>query len=400
VAEIRVLLVEQVEQMRRMMETALSWEGSIRVVGQVSSGQDALEFLRTSPADVAVVSEGLADQEAALLVGQMTELYPDLPVVIIGPSQDLSMMRRFMTAGARGYVNRPVDFQDLRNSIRAVHQSAQDERLARLRLPGSARGDGAEPGESGFVVAVFAGKGGVGKTALAVNLAVWLQTQFGGRACLVDADFAFGDSALHLDLNPRYSVYDWVNHVDKDRDRLDPDYLQSIMAEHSSGLRVLCRPPRPEHAEMITAEHMQRLLALLPTKFTYVVVDCMPSYEDRILTILDHTDLIVLMVTPEMGAITSTTVFLDLAKRLGYKEEQICIVMNRAHSGVGIEAEDVRTALGRDVDFSVPTDGPNVSLSVNRGVPLSLRTPKGPFSQHVFKVAEYVASLHEDEAGA
>ena len=66
-------------------------------------------------------------------------------------------------------------------------------------MPTPAQG-GNEPGR---VVAVFGPKGGVGRTTVAVNLAVAAATELGQRTCLVDASFQFGDVGVLLNLNPK-----------------------------------------------------------------------------------------------------------------------------------------------------------------------------------------------------
>jgi len=69
------------------------------------------------------------------------------------------------------------------------------------------------------VVAVFSPKGGAGRTTIATNLALALQSQTGGRVCLVDANLQFGDVGVLLNLNPKNrSVLDAVEGGEPDGD--------------------------------------------------------------------------------------------------------------------------------------------------------------------------------------
>jgi len=389
---IEILLVDHVAEMLRLTDSALSGEEDMRVVGLFSSGEEALRRLAETEPDVVLVAEGLEDMESANLVWQITSEHPYLPVIALGPSSDRGLMRRFMVVGARGFVSQPVDFKELRNTIRAVYQRAAREKAARLRVPQAVTGplDGGLGGP-GTVVAVFGAKGGVGKTVVAVNLAVALQTITGERVGLVDADFAFGDAAVHLDLNPTHSFLNFVEHVEQERGDIDPQYLRGIMVRHRSGLRVLCRPPRPEHAELIKAEHVQAVLNLLPSLFRFVVVDCWPSYDDRMLAVLDTADVIFLLLTPELGAIANSVAFLELAEALGYETDRLHLVLNRTGSGTGIDNADVEKALGRKVEFTLPTAGRALTLSINRGRPLCLQEPRSPYCQQMMKIVRAVA---------
>jgi pilus assembly protein CpaE len=396
--KIRVFLVDPAPEMLRLMDAALSHEPDMAVVGTCTTGEEALRGLKGVEWDVVVVAHGLPDMESTGLVWQITSEHPYLPVIALGPPGDQALMRRFMVVGARGYVGRPVDFEDLRNTIRAVHQKAMDERAARLAVPATVTGmlDGAVSGQ-GTIVAVFGAKGGVGKTVVAVNLALALQETTEQRVGLVDADFAFGDAALQLDLNPSHSFLNLVEHLEQERGHIDPQYARGVMARHSSGLRVLCRPSRPEHAELIKAEHVEAVLRVLATLFSFVVVDCWLSYDDRMLAVLDASDAILFLMAPEIGAVANTVTFLELADALGYGD-RVHLVLNRANTGVGIEKADVERALKRQVEFTVPSVGPSLALAINQGRPLFLRDRRNPFCQAILEMARFLASVAEAKA--
>ena len=88
------------------------------------------------------------------------------------------------------------------------------------------------------VVAVFSPKGGVGRTTVAVNLAV-AAASLGKRVALVDASFQFGDVGVLLNLNPRNkSIADLVGELQAD----ETESLDTFMITHSSGVRVLLGP--------------------------------------------------------------------------------------------------------------------------------------------------------------
>lgn len=396
--KIRLLLVDPAPEMLRLMDAALSHEADMHVAGVHTTGEEALRSLREAKPDVMVVAQGLPDVESTGLVWQVTSEHPYLPVIALGPPGDQALMRRFMVAGARGYVGRPVDFEELRNTVRAVYQKAMEERAARLAIPSSATGmlDGAVSGQ-GTIVAVFGAKGGVGKTVVAVNLALALQETTEQRVGLVDADFAFGDAGLQLDLNPSHSFLNLVEHLQEERGHIDPQYVRGIMVRHSSGLRVLCRPPRPEHAELIKAEHVEAVLRVLPTLFSFVVVDCWLSYDDRMLAVLDASDAILFLMSPEIGAVANTVTFLELAEALGYGD-RVHLILNRAKTGVGIEKADVEKALKRPVDFTLPSVGSSLALAVNQGRPLFLRDRRNPFCLGVLEMARFLTTLAEAKA--
>src|SRR6266853_616466 len=78
--------------------------------------------------------------------------------------------------------------------------------MAALPVTSSGGSQGAstgEPGEPGIIVAVFSPKGGVGRTTVAVNLAVAAATELGKKVVIMDGSFQFGDVGVLLNLNPK-----------------------------------------------------------------------------------------------------------------------------------------------------------------------------------------------------
>ena len=131
---------------------------------------------------------------------------------------------------------------------------------AARRGPRRAGPRGGESGEPGQVVAVFSPKGGVGRTTVAVNLAVAAATELGKKVVIVDGSFQFGDVGVLLNLNPKNkSIADLVPELEAG----ELDSLDTFVDQPLAGVRVLLAPPSPEMAELITAGRRQEVLEAL-----------------------------------------------------------------------------------------------------------------------------------------
>ena len=125
-------------------------------------------------------------------------------------------------------------------------------------MPPPRAAGGREPGQ---VVAVFSPKGGVGRTTVAVNLAVAAATELGRKVVIVDGSFQFGDVGVLLNLNPKNkSIADLVPELEAGG---EPESIDTFVINHSSGVRVLLAPPSPEMAELITPSGVKRVLEVL-----------------------------------------------------------------------------------------------------------------------------------------
>ena len=248
----------------------------------------------------------------------------------------------------------------------------------------SAPRSGAVTDEPGQVVAVFSPKGGVGRTTLAVNLAVAAATELGKRVVLMDGSFQFGDVGVLLNLNPKNkSIADLVP-------ELEAGVLESVdtfVITHSSGVRVLLAPPSPETAELLTPSGVKRVIEALRATSDLVIVDCSAFFNDTTLAILDAADVILTLLTLEITSIKNMRLFLEVADQLGYAEGKVVLVMNRADSTLGIRISDVEHSIGRKVDHAIVSDGRSVVYALNRGVPFFLSNREAQVSQDVLSLA-------------
>ena len=172
--------------------------------------------------------------------------------------------------------------------------------------------------EAGRVITLFSPKGGVGRTTLAVNLAVAMASDMGRSVALVDGSFQFGDVGVLLNLNPKNkSIVDVLGDAEGGNEVID-----SALISHSTGIRVLLAPPSPEMAELVTVDHIRRIIDRLRATHDLVVVDCWPLFQDSTLALLDMSDLILTLLTLEITNIKNIRLFLEVADQLGYGSEQ------------------------------------------------------------------------------
>lgn len=391
---IGVVLLDALPESRQLIATMLSFDPDIEVVGQAGKSADLFNLLEADEADIVVISDTMQDEEIPKTVWQVTRRARHVGVIVISAHTEPEVMRRAMLAGARGFVARPLDSRELRTTIHTVYARIVEERAERARQMTIPTGPliWRRSGSLGHIVAVFGAKGGIGKTTIAVNLAVALRQSTGRDVALVDADLSLGDVGLFLDLTPVHTILDIVEVLERDPDaELDGDFVKGVMERYDPlGLRVLLGPTRPEHAELVTSEHLQRVLEVMPRLFDYIVVDCPAGYEERVLAILDRTDQILLIVAPEVGPLKNARHFLDLSETLGYPRECIQIILNRADSQVSITAEDVQRWLAYPVSHRIVSGGPAVAEAANRGRPLVLQNPQHPVSRGVLALVEAV----------
>jgi pilus assembly protein CpaE len=392
--QIRVLVVDDIPETRDHLTKLLGFESDIDVVGSAASGREAVDIaVRLSP-DVVLMDINMPDMDGITATEQLSASAPGVAVVMMSVQGEADYLRRSMLAGAREFLVKPFSSDELTASIRQV-SAREREKASRMQVvpvASVASGGGGptttnESGEPGLVVAVFSPKGGVGRTTVAVNLAVAAATELGKRVVIVDGSFQFGDVGVLLNLNPRSkSIADLIPELDAG----ELDSIDTFLIDHTAGIRVLLAPPTPETAEMITAAGVKKVLESLRMNHDLVVVDCTAFFNDTTLAILDSADVILTMLSLEITSIKNMRLFLEVAEQLGYESGKVRLILNRADSALGIRVADVEHSIGRKVDETIVSDGRSVVYALNRGVPFFLSNREAQVSQDILRLAQSV----------
>ena len=392
--QIRVLVVDDIPETRDHLTKLLGFESDIDVVGSAASGKEALEMGARLNPDVILMDINMPDMDGIAATEQLSSSVPGAAVVMMSVQGEADYLRRSMLAGAREFLVKPFSSDELTASIRQVYTRERDKQTRMSAMPvasGTAGGqspvteDGTHDGQ---IVAIFSPKGGVGRTTVAVNLAVAAATELGKSVVLMDGSFQFGDVGVLLNLNPKNkSIADLVPELEAG----ELESIDTFVINHSAGIRVLLAPPSPEMAELITPSGVKKVLEALRKNHDLVVVDCTSWFNETTLAILDAADTVLTMLSLEITSIKNMRLFLEVADQLGYEQNKIKLVLNRADSSLGIRVADVESSIGRKVDHTIVSDGRSVVYALNRGVPFFLSNREAQVSQDILRLAQSVA---------
>jgi pilus assembly protein CpaE len=383
--KIRILIVDDFAETRGNLRKLLQFEGDLEIVGAASTGQEALDLAHETQPEVVLMDINLPDIDGITATEKLLQDVPFAQIVILSVNTEAEYMRRAMMAGARSYIPKPPSGDELISTIREVAPIARKIRgemakpVAPPVRPGTGPGTG--PGHTGRALAVFSPKGGVGKTTLATNLAVGLNTEE-TPAVLVDTSLQFGDVAVFLNLQVKNSIADLSARAEE----LDRDVVEEVLIAHECGLRVLAAPPKPEMAEEVTADQVRKVLQFLKRTFAYVVIDTSSSMDDTTLAVLDVADILVVVATPDIPAIKDARSLFDLLPVLGFPPGNVLFVINKMDRRSGITAERVADNLKHQVDGEIAYDLRTVTDSVNKGVPLLLGDKSRPPAKDILEL--------------
>jgi pilus assembly protein CpaE len=234
----------------------------------------------------------------------------------------------------------------------------------------------------GHIIAVFAPKGGVGKTTVAVNLAAALREQTHGTVLLLDADVGVGDVTSVLAVPERPGLADLAGD-----EWSDSAFVHAATSHERTGIDVLSWGTDPVQAELVPADLLIAAVGWARRHYNYVVIDTHPDYDDRTMAMLTLAHEIILVVTPEVGPVKNSAQFLALAREVGLIEN-VRVVVNRANHG--IRMSQMAEALGIPVSATIVSNGMKAVIASNEGVPIVLKYPNEKITSDLHAVARLI----------
>jgi pilus assembly protein CpaE len=349
---ILVTLAEQADQ--RLVEQALEGDSSLEIVGYAEHLDDWRAFLE-QPGDLVVVACYGHDDGVTAMVDHAVKHRPDRPVVVMSEASPNGFLRQAFEAGADDVITLPQPSEQVAFTLQKVIA-----RRKGLAMPGKATAP---------LVAVLGPKGGTGKTLVATNLAVAL-AQRDANVVLVDLDLQFGDIGLALGLSPERTMYDLM----KAGAPFDHEKLDRHLIRHSSGVKVLIAPTRPDQASAVSIDFLRDIYASLRTMCDAVIVDTPPGFTPEVIATIDVSTEICMVGMLDSLSLKNTKLGLETLDLMGYDTDRVSLLLNRADSRVGITPDDVSMIVGRAPDVSVPSDR-EIPRSVNEGTPIVAAKP-------------------------
>jgi pilus assembly protein CpaE len=358
--QIRLLLVEDVPQVSQYVRNLLRHQKQVRLLETVTDGRAALDQIRELRPDVVMVDALLQGKLNGLEVAeQVRHAGIRIPIIIVTVPQ--KPVRAGDGMGITEVLAMPFSGYELINAIN--HTSAAYRATA--------------PSAMSRSYVVYAGKGGVGRTTIAYNLAVNFGQLPGVRVVLIDGNLQFSD------LRGLLRVPDSAPSIlQLPTDRVAESDLASVLWRDPSGIDLLLAPPRVEQAEMVTARDMEQVISLLRRIYNVVIVDSPPAIADTTLAILDDADSIINIITPERNSVRSARMAAQAFVAGGIPPHKMMLVMNRGGSP-GLRPEQVAAELGRLPDIVIPDDPQLVSSTTAEGVPFVLAQPKARASEAI-----------------
>ncbi len=343
---------------------------SVHTARNMSDGQRRLV---EEGVEVAILGPTFGTADSVREVQHLFELRPDLAVILVADEMSTDVLRTAIRLGIKDVIETPVTKESIEESLRLlapVAGTGEDRTVWKSKI--------------GKVVTIMSPKGGAGKTVTASNVAVSLaEWSEPDRVVVMDGDLQFGDICIALQVEPKHTIVDAARDIEK----LDEEMLSSLLARHNSGLRVLAAPLEPALADEVSTPVVVRTIGMLRRMFDYIVIDTAPFLDEPVLSILERSDVVLLVVDMDLPSVKNAKLALDTLRLIKFPFEKIKLVLNRNNSKARLDVGELERSLGLRVEASVVSDK-LVPRAVNEGVPVVQLNPRSRVARDFRSVAK------------
>jgi septum site-determining protein MinD len=233
---------------------------------------------------------------------------------------------------------------------------------------------------AGHIITLIGGKGGVGKSQVAANLAFAFAQENRQKTLLLDFDDkACGDQNIITGIKSKKNIKDLSEYSGA----LDPRSINLFIGQHKLGVHYIGMPTDPMEADQIDSEGLGKSLKAITNLYPLTIIDAGCDLTPLALKALEYSTLIFIVVTPDLlAANQSKRLYTDLITQL-FPKDMIQIVLNQFQKGHPVNADIIGKQIGKPVFGVIPKDDASCMRALSSSNPVMAIAKSAPFSQGV-----------------
>jgi pilus assembly protein CpaE len=372
---VRLALVDPQDNTRTALKSLMLGIDTVWLEAECSRYDFFFDVVMQTRPDMALVALDSDVSKGLALVARITQELSDCNVLVISASTEGSLILQAMRNGAKEFLSLPLKLEDVLSALERIRQTQMTR-----------AGEGQV--RSCQVITLAGASGGVGCTSLAVNLGCILARGEQNSVVVIDLDFALGDSDVWLDIIPDYTIQDVAENIT----RLDYSLLKRSLTRHDCGVFLLPRPVQLDDNIKITADQLRRVVSLLKTTFTHLVIDISKSFGPLDMAAMETADNVLLVTQLDLPCLRNVVRLMQYLEHVEGLTDKIRIVVNR----VGLEDTQISLnkaleTIGREIAWQVPNDFATMVEARNNGVPLMMQAPRAKLTRALELIAEQLS---------
>ncbi len=345
---------------------------------QAGSGKEGLISAWRDRPDLLIVDPTISDLKGEDIAIKLRQDARSAKMSLIALSSDASVMRikSCLDAGFNEYITKSGQAVPLLNE--AVN-----------RLLGISA---ATAKEGGLLIVFVSAKGGVGTSSLCANIAMNIShNQPEARIAVIDMVLPIGSIGPLVGYEGRQNI---VTVADMLPTETSPRFFEQQLERMKIwNFNLLSGSPDPESSSHLNVSRIWDIVASIKSSYDYVLVDIGRSLSKISLPLIQHADLLTLVVSTDMSSVNLTKTLLDYFKSKRVNENSLYTILNRAIGLEGLSKSDAEKVLGIPIKVTVPYLGSNFALANNQHQPYTLKFPTDTASVVFVEAAREIVTL-------
>jgi septum site-determining protein MinD len=224
------------------------------------------------------------------------------------------------------------------------------------------------------IIGIISGKGGVGKSTIAVNFATLFAASDYDNI-LIDGDTSNPSVGLHLGIwQHSYGLQDVL------LGKIKPE--EAIVLHPATGIRVI--PSSLRYNKEVSMKNLYKVLDEIKT-YKCITIDSPPGLSEEVENIMKACSELVVVTTPDIPSVTSATKIIDLAET--HRVPVAGLVVNRIlNKKYELHMQEIESLCNTRIIAKIPED-PGVPESIAIKVPLTMYHPRSPASLAINQLA-------------
>ncbi len=350
----RIVIAEKDPRSRERLRHALH-EIGLDIAGLAMDGQEAIQMANGLDPDFVLLDENLTVVSAYDAAAAIQATAPNVAPIIISEQTGRTLCtapcstERAMLSGNR-WISTSYGNTLLR--LDEIHRTQMTPDFGALL----------DPSRLPSVFCVTGGKGGVGKTMIATNLALALRER-NPKTILVDLYTQFGDIAAVLNLEPKRTLAELAGLTDE----IDWSLLSNYIHKHQSGLHALFTSNRPLILDALPVVVLDKVVSLLKREYKYIVFDVPPYLHATTLHAMSVSTAVMLICNLfDYTTIADTKALFETLDGAYVSRDRLKLVVNRVTAQNRFQVDDLERSFGHPIFMQLPNEPREVSM-VNTG---------------------------------
>jgi pilus assembly protein CpaE len=379
---LRIAIVDPNDNTREHLKSVLLGLDTVWLEAECSRYEFFTDVVEQTKPDIGFIAMDSNPERATQLIAEVATVAPECTLLVSSRSTDGQLILESMRAGAKEFLTEPIKPEDVSTALQRVKR----------QILGSSEAGSTEC----QILSVAGATGGVGVSSIAVNLACSLAHDQGNSVVLLDLDMALGDADVFLDTIPEYTLADVAQNID----RLDLTLLKKSLTKHPSGVHLLPRPIQLHDSRLVTRESLQRVIGLLRTSFSHIVIDTSKSFSPLDFLAFEESNDVLMVTQLDLPCLRNVVRLMMVFDDSSSLRDKVKIIVNRAGEDNGqISLKKSKDTIGRDIFWQIPNDYKVMVEVRNNGVPLVEHAPKAIITQSIRQLANILSGKISENDG-